>query len=475
MSVAYNQMNSTQSNQNLRTTGVFLGICLFLMSIAASKLPVGLIDKVLLITFLGAIASWLVIGKQPTWYSPSNIMLAGYLTLGFLHPWVRNGVDGYTSGQLGWMISTNLVQASLILNCGVFAYAIGYTVRKSLSSDEVAIQANQTVFMEIPKVIEIALWLFWLMCMLILLKTFGISVLTNSRSGTNVSALEGGSSYLYYSSYLLLVPAISNLLKPVSIRPKYWTWVLFISSQLLALISGSRIVLLPGLLTLMIALIIRRGKNISRSLLIVTVIAGLILLVGMRLWRESHDTYKVKEGRNSVSYMLEDVFSGQDTAMLDNLAVLVAAREFGVVQHPLPFTPYISAITAPIPRELWHGKPISVDQELNAKILPTQYQVGYGFSFTVFGEAIYCAGFLGMLFVAFLLGYFSNYLYQSLLRFPGSKIGIVAIALIPQTLVVLRGSITADFPRFAMIAAPAILLTVIKSDSDQNSFAKHLV
>ncbi len=196
----------------------------------------------------------------------------------------------------------------------------------------------------------------------------------------------------------------------------------------------------------------------------------LVLLVGIRLYRQSSDEYLTSEGKNGVAYVFSDVFQGQDTAMLGNFAVL--HESIAWIAPSFPGSAYAAAALSPIPRQMWPEKPRTLDQVLNAELLPRQKQQGFGFSFTFLGEAYYNLGPSGVIGVGLLVGMLFARLEEYIASTLPSQT-ILGAALLPLVIVILRGSFSADAPRLVMTAVPAMLYLASRERAKEIPVVRH--
>ena len=403
----------------------------------------------------GAVAAALCIGgRQRSWYSPLYVLAVAWTLVGVINPLLAGLQDRYSSWVLGVNVTASLVAAALLGGVGVCAMAFGMRV----SLHQPASIARLQEFRLYPAggpMTELFLVLIYLIATALLIQQVGFGTLLSWRSDPSRQVLSDTSNYLIYTGYFLIVPALARLMRASSLisTTALIGWLMLLLSQLIAILSGSRIAVIPCLLSVFIVLSLRH-KHSSRATLAVLLVAVLGVAIGFRVWRQSSDVVQASLGQNSISYIAVDVFAGQDTAMLGNFAVVVQAGSYA--RADFPGEAYLISLVRPIPRELWASKPQTLDQQLNALLLPVQYQQGYGFSFTCFAEALYNGGLLGVILVSFLLGLCWGWVYWRLLAPSSPRHLLLAVAVIPLLIVILRGSVSADYPQLVLTALPVL-------------------
>ena len=143
-------------------------------------------------------------------------------------------------------------------------------------------------------------------------------------------------------------------------------------SQSLAIGGGNRVSLIPAAVSVLILCHFTRSIRRPTALFALLVIMALALVLLPRVTRQANDAYYQQDNRNTFSAVAIDVLVGNDTAMLDDFAVLIGF-ENGQISR-LWGRNYVEALAQPIPRRVWHSKPRSFDQEINAKILPASLE-----------------------------------------------------------------------------------------------------
>jgi O-antigen polysaccharide polymerase Wzy len=404
----------------------------------------------------GAVAGALCLGgRQRVWSSPLYVLALAWTVVGVVHPLLIGLQDPYSNLVLGVDVTASLVPAAVIAGAGVCAMAMGMR----LALRKTAGISRPLVFCLDPvggAATELVLVLLYLATTAVLIQQVGFQTLLHWRSDPSRQALSETSNYLIFTGYLLIVPALARLLRARTLisGTALPAWGLLLLSQTTAILSGSRIEVIPCILSVYIVLSLRR-EHFSRTRAAVALLVVLAVAIGFVAWRQSSDVTQASLGHNSISYIASDVFEGQDTAMLGNFAVLVKAD--GGARASFPGEAYLAILARPIPHELWDSKPLTLDQQLNTSLLPVQEQQGFGFSFTCFGEALYNGGVLSVVFVSLLLGLFWGGLHRRLLARSTPRQVLVAAALVPLLIVILRGSLSADYPRLVLSALPAML------------------
>jgi oligosaccharide repeat unit polymerase len=383
---------------------------------------------------------------------PWNQILAIWVLLGFLHPIARNySNESYLNGQLGLSVIDSMPRASFYLALGMLFTLFGISIGERGSSRKSFLAKKLNLFLS--PVAETILVIIWLTGTLLLLRQIGFSGLLQWRSRETQVSLLSVSSYLFFTNYLLIVPAILRLRKLNRSNVDLIVGLIFLYAPVLInTLSGNRIFVIP---ILILHFYLQSANTIKIGFIKVFVffLVILVFISGLRFFRETSDPYSTYKNF-TFSQQQISIFEGQDLAMLDNLSLLVRSQ----VRNPdFPLIDYLNIFTKPIPRQIWPSKPATFDQKLNSVLLPSKYQAGYGFSFTFIGESLYEIGVVGIPLVGFLFGVFLGRSKKWIKRGELSRhyvVGVIAIAMI---IIFARGSFSADSPRFLFALLPLVL------------------
>lgn len=295
------------------------------------------------------------------------------------------------------------------------------------------------------------------------------------RSTGLSSTIEGQTAYAYLGSQFGIGAAILLYIQGRANGNKRQAWI---SLTLLALCvfpqvaAGSR----SGFIPVIVALLatgqrIRPKRYRSTRLAVLGVPLFLLTVVAPRLYRvrqESNLTLieSLWESAKPANF-LSGFLGGLDTAMIDALSIQVAAQ----LQRELPLAigqTYANAATAFIPRSIWPQKPITVDQYLNAELLPTLVGQGAGFSFSIYSEPYLNFGLIGVAMVLLALG-----IAAAKLDSLANSTNLFAFWLYAMcaafTFPIFRGSVSFDIQRLMIAALPIGLLIVMARHSTRPS------
>jgi hypothetical protein len=114
-----------------------------------------------------------------------------------------------------------------------------------------------------------------------------------------------------------------------------------------------------------------------------------------------------------------------------------------------------------VPREFLESKPVaSADEYLNARLFPTTYASGTGFSFSLMGEPYLNFGALGVAIVLYLLGLAASWLARWYAAGAQSSREIVIYAAaVPFIFVFMRGGLGVDYHRMLISVLPLLYVT----------------
>ena len=265
------------------------------------------------------------------WFHPGALAVATCVILLVLHPLGRQVYDDYSGGVLQIHDpQPNLVAAGCLASLGAIMLLIGIRLRAGpahSSREWPLVRATSQRGTSVQTLIDVTLVIFVTTCIFILAQRVGgLTALFSGRTDETSRFLQGTSGYLYLSPYLLVAPSAIRLLQ----CPRWlslsglWGMTMLLISQSLAIGGGNRVSLIPAAVSVLM-LSWLRTRSIRRPAALVTllVIAALALIVLPRVARQANDPYYQQDNRNTFSAVASDVLVGNDTAMLDNFAVLI--------------------------------------------------------------------------------------------------------------------------------------------------------
>ncbi len=443
-------MNTISRNTLLKICSSFIILyCIFVLGNGAQNQFIR--DSILITLLLSNIAILFGgIKKNPA--DPWNQILAIWIMLGFFHPIARYySNESYFKGQLGVSVVESMPRASVYLGIGMLFTLFGVSRGQNSISKKPSVGDGRSL--HITPMSEAFLMIIWIVGTLFLLREIGISGLLQWRSRETQISLISVSSYLFFTNYLLIVPAILRLRRTNRSRIDLILGLVFLYAPVLMnTLSGNRIFVIP---ILILHFYIQNAQRLRINLLKVFVFFAVILVFisGLRFLRESSDPYSTYK-KLTFSQQQISIFEGQDLAMLDNLSLLVNSK---ARNSEFPLIDYLNILTKPIPRQIWPSKPPTFDQKLNSILLPAKFQKGYGFSFTFIGESLYELGVGGIPLVGFLFGLFLGRCKKWVGSGELSRHYVVGVIAISMIVIFARGSFSADSPRFLFALLPLFL------------------
>lgn len=444
-------MKNTLTNSLLRVISIL--VILYCIYFLQNSGPNQLILKSIFITILFVNFAIFFGGVKKNPVDPWNQVLAIWILIGVFHPLARSFSDeAYTQGQLGLSVVASMPNASVYFGVGMLFTLFGISRGEKGASRRHFLPAGQVPYLS--PISEIFLVIVWLIGTLLLLRQIGIPGLLQWRSRETQASLLSVSSYLFFTNYLLIVPAILRLRKIDRTKVDLSLGLFFLYAPVLInTLSGNRIFVIP---ILVLHFYIQSAHKKRINLLRVFIFVGVILVFisGLRFLRESSDPYSTYKDL-TFSQKQTSIFEGQDLAMLDNLSLLVNSEAHN---SDFPLIDYLNIFTKPIPRQIWPSKPATFDQKLNSVLLPSKFQVGYGFSFTFVGESFYEIGEIGIPLVGFLFGLFLGWCKKCVILGDFSRQYIASVIAIAMIIIFARGSFSADSPRLIFALLPLFLV-----------------
>jgi len=417
------------------------------------------ISDAVLISLLGVLLVVLAGGLKEHPFDPWNQIIVVWLLIGVFHPLARSSsTEPYSRGQLGLNVVDSLPRASLILSLGSLVTLAGIA-SVSRRDPSISTKELQPSTISLKKGWEAILVCVWLLGTLLLIQRIGLSGLSQWRSRETQATLLNVSSYLWFTNYLLAVPALLRLLRVNrSKRDLSIGLALLYAPVGVNVLSGNRIFVIP-IMILHFSVYSIRKRELKMFRVILLLLIVFIAISGLRGLRESTDPYSSYNRLNFIEKQ-NTLFEGQDMAMLDNLSLLVKSN----ARNPdFPLIDYFNIFTKPVPRQLWPSKPRTFDQKVNELILPSQSKAGYGFSFTFIGESFYEFGIVGVVFVSYFFGLFLGYCTRWVRNTHTTKLQLVGLVTLSLIVVFFRGSFSADSPRLIFALLPLLLISSSKS------------
>ncbi|MBD1541858.1 oligosaccharide repeat unit polymerase [Arthrobacter sp. IA7] len=300
----------------------------------------------------------------------------------------------------------------------------------------------------------------------------------SGRSPELRSALNSNSGYLYsglqFATGALMLVVYQAALKGQKVKALVLVAMLVLS-VFPQIASGSRSVFIPvGVGLLFILHSVKPSVMKMSRVALWGPVAFVLGFVAPRIWRDNLATGGsiVDSLRVAVEpeNLFDNFFGGLDTAMIDSYALQIAAQQQGEISYQLGST-YLGLFSSVIPRALWPGKPVSVDELLNAVLFPATDAKNIGFAFGVYSEPTLNFGLLGVIFIPLLvglaLGALTNRVKASNYIVPSFVLLMVTSYVFP----IMRGSISFDSQRLLISLAPVlIVLLLFHRDAENGDF-----
>ncbi|MCC4249432.1 O-antigen polysaccharide polymerase Wzy [Microbacterium testaceum] len=362
--------------------------------------------------------------------------------------------------------------ASMICGLGFVSICVGYAIGKGRAPSTMPLERispfDELTWPSVRRALIIVVAVGFLLYSMYILQNGVGSFFTGinaGRSELSRRSVVAASGYLT-SGLQFSTGALLMLILGFRLRANYTAGWLCLTVLIVAMYpeiaGGNRSVFIPILVALVLALYTTNPRVLSPLRVALGGPALFFLgIVAPRLWRDqlaqggSLEASLIAAFNPSVA--IEGFVGGLDTAMVDSFEVQLAAQQSGALEMQYGMT-YVGAAGAAIPRDLWAGKPDSVDQVLNAALFPALDAQGIGFSFGFYSEPYFNFGVVGVLIVASMFGLFLGAITKAswVRRSPFTAfVFIMATAFIFP---IMRGSLSFDIQRLLIAALPAMLV-----------------
>jgi oligosaccharide repeat unit polymerase len=396
-------------------------------------------------------------------FGPLVFVAVAYCLLFCIRPLATEYVWGASSSEsLGYRIGPSLAEAIFVATCGVAALGSGYlSVRRrpgpARLKSTLDIPPGFGVLTAHAVVVSSALLLLFLR------QSGGAPVLWGGRSVEVARQFQGASGYLYAAPQMLLPFGLYLLaFRTLSSGWRLLGCGLILFSQIAQVGPGNRSYLIPAAISVFMVLYMRTDRRPRLRTVAISLVV--LMAIGITLPREQRvaDPSYTSVSAFDIGEGTKEFLVGLDTAMVDNLALVVEERD-----SDLPYrwgATYIAALARPIPSALWPGKPPAADQELNEVLFPWHYQRHIGFSYSFFAEPYYNFGITGVITVSFLMGVLLRrfWIWYGRSRLDPYRIAIIALT-IPYIIVYARGGLGVDYHRQAIATIPFLVAFAILS------------
>jgi len=290
----------------------------------------------------------------------------------------------------------------------------------------------------------------------------------SGRSDENRSALQSSSAYLYAGLRFATGALILVFFQAMSAG---WRKSAVVSITLIVLaavpsfVSGNRSDFIPIAVALvMILAATRPGFARARNAVFGLPIFVVVFLVAPRLWRNDLSTGGSIIDSISESLSLRGIFEGflggYDTAMVDAFSVQIATQASGSLPPAFGST-YLAALLSVVPRNIWPGKPESVDEVLNSAIFPATDARGIGFAFGFYSEPHFNFGIWGVVAVALIFGILLGVITRAHDSSPNLFMAYVYVMTAAHLFPIMRGSLTFSSQRLLIPLIPVLIVLVV--------------
>jgi oligosaccharide repeat unit polymerase len=163
------------------------------------------------------------------------------------------------------------------------------------------------------------------------------------------------------------------------------------------------------------------------------------------MYRQTTTEFTEVGGKAFSMTNIAETFTKEDTAMAPTLSILIDNLGTNIpYQYGLS---YLNLVSKPIPRSLWHGKPIEFDTQMMRILFPKYAAVGVGFAFSAISEPLVNFGVAGVIFFFFLLGILNAKLLRKLSQTPSPLFLFLNAWTAGFMFVLIRGNLSVDFQR----------------------------
>ena len=407
----------------------------------------------------------LVAGRRLDVFEPVYLFVVCYGALFVLRPAVELGSRRYVAVG-GIDPGPQLAHALAIGALGCLGYLLGYYLPLGRR-----LATRSTARTTPPTTASLATYaLVWLAVSFALFGVFilgaggwnALTTLLAGRSPASAQILTEASGYSY--SALLWLASVGVLILAVADRwrsvPAVLGFLLIGLSQVIPFVSGSRSMMLPTLLAVVLLAYLRVRRRPPLYLIAVGGIA--LFVVGIAAPSQYRAAAQERSVLDGVSVVLDDPGTaaanfvlGGDTAMASDFAVAL-----DYVPSMLDFrfgSTYVEALARPVPRSVWPDKPLALDTQLMYLIWPSLAPY-VGFAYSIFAEPYFNFSYIGELGILLLFGLACRWLYEWTSANPRSyfAMGVFALAW-PYIIVFVRGGLAVDSHRFVIALAPFAL------------------
>lgn len=230
---------------------------------------------------------------------------------------------------------------------------------------------------------------------------------------------------------------------------------------------GTRSQLLPLVLAVPVFWFLWQRRRPSWRALAVAAVIGIALIGWQREIRSASATARetpaaaLVDAFASPGVQIADTLNGADDEMFDSLA-----NELLVVPSKLHYRPFGSiadlGIRA-IPRPLWPGKPLEINNAVVVALWPAHYAASRGSTaFSILGPFYGDSGFIGVAIGMFLIGVFLGAAWQWYLRHRGNVLAMMTYSMgLPFVVILMRGTLPGTLSRMLFIVAPLVVLMAL--------------
>ncbi len=309
---------------------------------------------------------------------------------------------------------------------------------------------------------------------LFLMTSGGTAAIRSFLAGRDISQVglyRQSTGYLYYGPFLLIPAA---LLAAAASRARRDLGILVVAALIagmllvIAVPTGNRIFILPLAGSLATYFYVARGKRPAAWAVVLVGIAALLASHALLLAREARGEGLAGSMVTTLSHPLDSlqpITTQADAEMAPALAAVIAVDSVQPASTH-GFATIGDTFVRPLPRLIWHDKPLPVRHQVIQKTWPIEYKGGYAnpeFSILLYFylDASFFGVVLGMLVVGILL----RWLYVAFLAHRESQVMQLAFAvLLPFVPILLRDSPTDTVVKLAFSVVPLLTVCWLATD-----------
>jgi oligosaccharide repeat unit polymerase len=461
----------------VRAAGVRLSGAVCLLGAAACVIYLALYSVVGVVFWATLVcALWLALLGHEILFRPADLtepihwINATYLVLFGLHPLFLYFQGGLQTPYHGQFDITPTYSAAISIGLGSMllvniAYDVVARGRRGRSTPRLRGRASSS-----PDLAEASIRrlrsLGWLMLFLGL-----IGVAASVTSGPSPTrdlgnSGAGGTAYVYNMPYLLIPASLLFLVVHAHGRKRadlITGCLVSLAYSGFLVTQGARTGVLLAIAAPAVFLAVQWRVRIPRLVVLVLVALTVFTFSALRDANSPDSSFSrsLTESVQRPDLVLQDTFTGNDTEMVDALALEMQISPSQIAHGP--GITVISTLGAPVPRVLWPDKPLTADVILN-RVLFNRGVNEASVAYSMLGEAYFDSGILGVVVSTIVFGAVYGFLVRRRDTWSTSPLraALFAVAVV-LTPVVIRGILAYSLAIAAFVAGPLLVASFLVS------------